>query len=1176
MRHYLLLLICLLLFSLSAISQYPDPPVTMNASRFCNAGTPIRISGSVFANPGGYNGYHFVGITFHFFSYAGVMNEIGTYTIYKPNSLITNTSSYNATYFDGTQITNPAVTAETYSSSAPMNGGVFSASFDLPLASFPNYAGIQFYLAVEGIDQSMNVIPVSNLVAFDNPIYYNNGVLTRPGILATKTLLCGSDQTTISTSPDLSSGFSYQWYKDGSSISGLTGPMLTTSSTGSYYAYIYDGCQNVSTDHLIISNGQVPIPPSITSDHGQLLCDGASANLFAISAGGAINWSNGATGSQININSAGTFTATETNGCGTSGSSNAIVFTTGVKPAAPVITPSANQLLCNGASVMLYSSGSNITWLNGATGNTVTTATPGSYYTFDQNVCGNSPNSNVVIVNTATCPMPAPGTAFQVCPGTLKTLDAGTGYDTYTWSNGATTQTIDAGAGTYHVAVTKNGCSNISNDVTVSYYTVVTPVITASGATTICAGSTVTLTSSPGSSYAWSTGASGQSINTGSGGGYYVTVTDNHGCPATSASFNIVINPSPTATVSGSVTVCQNASPPAIVFTGNNATAPYTFTYQVNGGANKSVTTSSGNTVPVNVPTTVNGTFVYSLVSVRESSGITCSSAASGSATVIVRQLPTAVISGSTSVCQNSPSPQIIFTGSLGNPPYTFTYRINGGTNQTVTSSLSNSTATLSVPTNIAGTYVYQLVNVQESSGVSCSNTVSGSASVVVNPLPGATLSGTTAVCQYAAAPMVRFIGAGATAPYTFQFTINGGSVQSVSTVGASASIDVAASTNVSGIFVYSLVSVQDKSSTQCLAAASGSVSITIHPQPAAAILKTPDSHLCNGASGQITVFNSVTGYQYSWYKDGGLLQTTTNASITNTHAGSFTVMMTSDKGCDAGSVSAPLIITTGSVAPPVITGSLQVCPGGKSNLIVAPFDTGQPYDQWRWMDSLNKTSLSRDSLFSAHAGQYHVNVRSQGCYDSTLVTVTPNDTAYPAGRLTLSSSSIPYGGQVVLSVNATNSYSYEWDLGDGTTVKGSANRLVQNYFVSGDSLPVKVTAVSERNCRSSFSSFLTVAPLMSDTIADLSKRLSMKDWNVFPTPFRDVLKVSMTLLKNESVRIEAFTADGAWVMSWLVAAKKGENLFALDRTAALAPNTLYLVAAIYNGKKHFAKIYKY
>jgi len=56
------------------------------------------------------------------------------------------------------------------------------------------------------------------------------------------------------------------------------------------------------------------------------------------------------------------------------------------------------------------------------------------------------------------------------------------------------------------------------------------PTITASGPATFCEGESVTLTSSPGSSYLWSTGATTQSINITISGSYTVKITNTNGC----------------------------------------------------------------------------------------------------------------------------------------------------------------------------------------------------------------------------------------------------------------------------------------------------------------------------------------------------------------------------------------------------------------------------------------------------------------------------------------------------------------------------------------------------------------------------------------------------------------------------------------------------------------------
>jgi len=184
----------------------------------------------------------------------------------------------------------------------------------------------------------------------------------------------------------------------------------------------------------------------------------------------------------------------------------------------------------------------------------------------------------------------------------------------------------------------------------------------------------------------------------------YAVITD-VGCLSDTASHIVTVSPLPTATVSGATDVCLNAPSPNVTFTGAVGTAPYTFTYNINGGPNQTVTTTSGNSVTVSVPTNTVGTFTYNLVSVQDASPNLCSQAQTGSVVINVNPLPTATIDGTITVCENAPSPNITFTAGGGaTAPYTFTYTINGGPNQTVTTTSGNS-ITVAAPTNTPGTY---------------------------------------------------------------------------------------------------------------------------------------------------------------------------------------------------------------------------------------------------------------------------------------------------------------------------------------------------------------------------------------------------------------------------------------------------------------------------------------
>jgi len=839
---------------------------------------------------------------------------------------------------------------------------------------------------------------------------------------------------------------------------------------------IIDNDASYKEHSFLPTSASLPDAPSVSTSASMPLCNGVSAVLTASGSSGNFLWSNGSTGSSIIVNSAGTYYAIAVNSCGNSLASNMIVVTTDQVPVAPVVAPSGNLLLCNGESATLSASGSAITWSNGASGNSITVNTAGSYSCYSSNGCGNSASSNVVVVSTVVCPTPLPGSSFIVCPGSTKTLDAGAGYDTYAWSNGASSRMITVGPGTYTVTVSKEGCFATSAPVTVSYYSVATPTINASGPLVFCQGGSLTLNSSSGSSYQWNTGATGASITVGQSGTYFVSVTDANGCSATSAAVNVVVHPLPTATVSGGGNLCQNSGSSLVVFTGSGGVAPYTFSYRVNGGAVQTIRTSSGNTVSVSVPSNSVGTYTYTLVGVQESSTSACSNAASGEVIVVINGLPTASITGSATVCSGAASPMISFSGSGGTAPYVFTYELNGGALQTIQS--TGSTATISVPTTTAGTYVYRLVSVRDASSTACVQVQSGSATVAVNQMP--------------------------TTP----------------------------------------------------------------------IVTTASTHLCNGASTVLSIQNSATGIAYQWYRNGVLLSSGNNSSITVSSAGAYTVRAVSAAGCTTES-SNTITITTGTIPTPVIIGTGKVCPGGKTPLQISS-QQGLVFDRWRWIkDSAGGGVLSEDSIFSFQAGQYRVSVEREGCRDSLVFAVTTDDTDFPAGRIELSASQIPYGGLLTLTARVSPAVMFQWNLGNGRGVQTQQASIQEYYYQSGDSIPIQLTAISARNCITHFHSWVKVGDMKNNTLPDQSFAGRLKDWNVFPNPFDQQLKVSVILDRSQSVRLDVFTSDGRWIKYWIKNGRPGENLFVLEGAPELPRRQTYFITSFYNGIKHTDKIYK-
>ena len=115
--------------------------------------------------------------------------------------------------------------------------------------------------------------------------------------------------------------------------------------------------------------------------------------------------------------------------------------------------------------------------------------------------------------------------ATTICNGQTVTITAPEGFANYLWSNGATTQSIEAGAaGQYSVVVgSAEGCNAGSNAITIIVDPIEIPTIEAAGDTVFCSGGSVTLTASSAASYLWSNGATTQSIVASASGAYSVT-----------------------------------------------------------------------------------------------------------------------------------------------------------------------------------------------------------------------------------------------------------------------------------------------------------------------------------------------------------------------------------------------------------------------------------------------------------------------------------------------------------------------------------------------------------------------------------------------------------------------------------------------------------------------------
>jgi uncharacterized protein (TIGR02145 family) len=199
---------------------------------------------------------------------------------------------------------------------------------------------------------------------------------------------------------------------------------------------------------------------------------------------------------------------------------------------------------------------------------------------------------------------------------------------------------------------------------------------------------------------------------------------------------------------------------------------------------------------------------------------------------------------------------------------------------------------------------------------------------VTVNPLPTATIAGTTSVCQNSAAPLVTFTGGSGTTPYNFTYNINGLPNQTITTIAGN-SVTIAVPTNTVGTFTYNLVSVQDGSSTACSQPQIGSATVTVNVLP---IPPIAGAHgMCLNTSGTYTTTAGMSGYSWTVTAGGTITSGSTTNSITIIWTANglqtITLNYTDANGCTAATPSS-FNVTVNTLPVPSLSGLSDICTG--------------------------------------------------------------------------------------------------------------------------------------------------------------------------------------------------------------------------------------------------------
>jgi len=403
--------------------------------------------------------------------------------------------------------------------------------------------------------------------------------------------ICYGDSITLTAT----GSSTYTWQPNSSTDSTITvAPTITSSYivTGSN-----GGCSK--TDTIIVTVNPLPVA-SITPNGPFTFCAGSSVSLDAGSFP-SYTWSNGSTSEVTSVSTSNTYTVTVTDNNGCTGTASQAVI---VNPN-PTTSITGGSSFCAGDTLVLAAGAySQYHWSTGDATPLITLTTAATYIVTvtDSNGCTGTA-SQAVSVNTSPTPSIIPNGSTTFCQGGSVTLNAGS-YPAYLWSTGSSSQSITATASnTYTVTVTNaSGCTGTASE-TVTVIANPAPTISPSGSINLCDGENVTLLSSNGLLYHWSTGAATQSITVNQSGAYTVTVTYGPNCSNTSTITDVFVHPIPVASITAIPDNVEFCAGDSIHLIANSTTTPLSYSWST-GASTQSIEATTGGTFTVTVTDT--------------------------------------------------------------------------------------------------------------------------------------------------------------------------------------------------------------------------------------------------------------------------------------------------------------------------------------------------------------------------------------------------------------------------------------------------------------------------------------------------------------------------------------------------------------------------------------------
>ncbi len=981
-----------------------------------------------------------------------------------------------------------------------------------------------YYVTVQGDNKCATPAGKAKAV-----VVHVNSASDSTDITANGTTICAGSNATLTASSATVTNPTFSWYAD----AGLTkllvnGSSYTTSaltSDSTYYVTVQgdNKCATPSgkAKTVVVHVSSASDSTDITAN-GTAICAGSTATLTAGSTtvtNPTFSWYADAGLTKLLVNGSSYTTSALTsdstyyvtvqgdNKCATpAGKAKAVVVHVNTQADSTDIVANG-ATVCSGSTATLTASSTTVTnptfsWyadagltkllVNGSTYTTSALTSDSTYYitVTGDNKCGiNTSKAKIVHVNVRP---PSDSTDIAangatICAGSDVTLTASSTTVTspqFSWySDAALTQLVSStsslaltkvtATATYYVTVSgANKCTtpaNAAKKVTVTVTTPSTPADVMVNDTTICSGSSVTLTASTTTVtnpvFAWYKDAALSQLvsntNTYSPGAltadatYYVTVSGSNKCAGGASSakpVNVRVRTSADSTdiTARGATICAK-SPVTLTASSTTVTNPR-FTWYSDAGLTHVVSTQSFLTVD-----TLSSSTTY-YVTVSGDNKCNSNAASSGKAVVVfVNPAPGApvVAPDGTTACKNQ-STTLSVKDALTSIVYTWYDAASGG-------NLLQTGSSFATPPITANTTYY----VQAANGTCISGTRTRvDVTAVDRPTaPTIAASGTTA-CQ-GTNTTLSVNNPQANLVYNWYDAATGGTLLETGTTYTTNPLNANTTFYVEAAYA-----------TGCNSADRASVTVTVNAAPAAPTVASANLNVCAGGTAILQVSNPQSGYTYNWYSvstGGAVLFSGPNYTVNNiTVSTVYYVAAVNATGCSSTTRASVNVNVLPAPATPSVANSTPVICSGSTVTLTATSATAGATFNW-YSSASGSTVVATGSSFTtgpitSDTAFYVAAVNPNGCTSTTraqaVITILR---PLPAPTVTVTgttATSVTFGWQAI-----TGATGYQVTTDGGTTyVSPSSGPNGLSHTISGlqpnQTVSIQVRALSTNACQ--------------------------------------------------------------------------------------------------------------